>query len=182
MYVDHDDENDDDYYYSVVEEYCGQVDANNSYIPNGYGSKHRGSKCSKNYGLIMYSGHFLDGDEHGKGIQRFIDGRVRPGKWEKGKFQKTNTIFNRGDHVYITPMLECCGDDTIISYINRDVYNGPIARDLPDGNDGVMSYANGDVYMGDWWQGQRHGRGSFVSFAGGVERVGQWVYDVFKSS
>lgn len=85
-----------------------------------------------------YTGQWLNGARHGRGVQIFKDGSIYEGYW------KNNVPNGRGRLIFV----------------NGEVYDGNYMNDKPHGT-GTFYYVNDErvKYEGDWVEGQPEGTG-----------------------
>lgn len=105
-----------------------------------------------------YVGEWKADQQHGKGKQKWTDGRVYEGQFDEGRFS------GEGRMVWSTPK-------------GLLVYEGQYRDDLKHGM-GKFVWADGRTYEGEWCCGKRHGRGRYVN-ARSEQKVGYWLDDKF---
>lgn len=106
-----------------------------------------------------YVGQWEADQQHGRGQQKWPDGRVYEGEFKVGQFS--------GE-----------GKMTWVSQKGFLVYEGQYRDDLKHGS-GKFTWADGRTYEGEWCLGKRHGRGRYVN-ARFEQRVGYWLDDKFE--
>ncbi|WP_148863191.1 MORN repeat-containing protein [Marinobacter fonticola] len=99
-------------------------------------------------GGLEYTGHFVDGQFHGKGTALYPDGSRYRGDWSAGKRSGEGT-FRAADGSSYTGQFD------------NDEFNGQ----------GTLTRANGDVLTGQWSGGRLEGHGSLTT-ANGMFYVG----------
>jgi len=105
-----------------------------------------------------YCGQWEADIQHGRGEQKWADGRVYEGQFEMGKFS------GEGRMVWSTQK----------GFL---VYEGQYRDDLKHGV-GKFVWADGRTYEGEWCLGKRHGRGRYIN-ARFEQKVGYWLDDKF---
>jgi len=105
-----------------------------------------------------YEGQWESDTQHGRGKQKWTDGRVYEGEFELGKFS---------------------GDGRMVWNTQKGllVYEGQYKDDLKHGV-GKFVWADGRTYEGEWCCGKRHGRGRYIN-ARLETKVGYWLDDKF---
>jgi len=105
-----------------------------------------------------YEGQWESDMQHGRGTQKWTDGRVYEGHFELGKFS------GEGKMIWSTQK-------------GLLVYEGQYKDDLKHGF-GKFVWADGRTYEGEWCCGKRHGRGRYIN-ARFETKVGYWLDDKF---
>lgn len=86
----------------------------------------------------VYSGEFINGKIHGKGVLDFTNGNRYSGEWQNGIREGQGKM----------------------AFKNGNLYEGSFVHNRMNGY-GTMKYANGDVYQGNWLTDQPHGKGKY---------------------
>ena len=96
-----------------------------------------------------YTGSYLDGKRHGRGVLRFKNGGYYEGEWAKDCYEGTGRYVSAGG-VYEGMFRggELCGRG-VFRWANGDVYDGEWAANAADGV-GAKTYADGRVEEGRW--------------------------------
>lgn len=89
---------------------------------------------------IDYQGSFVNGQFHGYGSARYVDGSRYQGDWFEGQRKGDGTFTNSTG-------------DTYVGQFSNDEFNG----------EGTLTKANGDIYTGYWIGGELNGQGSLTT-------------------
>jgi hypothetical protein len=122
----------------------------------------------------VYSGEFVNGHLHGKGVMTYKTGRVFEGDFsDNAPDGYGEEVYENGDR-YAGKYRRGfkCGSGVYI-YSNGDVYKGEFADNKPNGR-GVLTMKNGSVYEGEFKNGRCGGRGVF-RYKNGDLYDGEWV-------
>ena len=106
--------------------------------------------------LGTYSGNFLKGRFHGKGVWLNINGEKYDGSWEGGMRNGTGKSINNGEQ-----------------------YSGGFLNDAYHG-EGILIMSNGDKYIGQFKNNSFHGIGTYVPTNPFLKpKHGNWVNNQF---
>jgi hypothetical protein len=96
-----------------------------------------------------YTGSYVDGKRHGRGVLRFKNGGYYEGQWAKDCYEGTGRYVSAGG-VYEGMFCggELCGRG-VFRWANGDTYDGEWASNAADGV-GTKTYADGRVEEGRW--------------------------------
>lgn len=120
-----------------------------------------------------YNGQWMNGKRHGLGKLSVLQAHnpdrfgVRQCGIYEGEWDDDDIIRGR------VQLAAYKMDDSNISIINGDVYEGDFNRNGYFDGLGVLTRATGDVYKGEWWAGKQEGNGHLKK-ANGNEYDGQW--------
>jgi len=106
-----------------------------------------------------FTGWFLNGMKHGKGMQTYEDGTFYEGEWVNGL---------RDGYGYLAS--KCPKTSRI-----KRIYTGLWANDKPSGY-GIKTFPDGGVYKGEFMRGKRHGVGHMY-YSDGHVYTGMWTND-----
>lgn len=120
------------------------------------GQRHGHGKRSSQTG--EYEGQWEFDTQHGRGTQKWTDGRVFEGQFDQGKFEGEGRMEWRTQKGLL-------------------VYEGQYKDDLKHGF-GKFVWTDGRTYEGEWCCGKRHGRGRYIN-AKLETKVGYWLDDKF---
>lgn len=106
----------------------------------------------------QYTGSFLHGKPHNKGVLKNSDGSIYEGAFENGY-----------KHGYGT-----------LKFASGDVYQGNFEKGVVSGI-GMITYLNGDTYEGEWLNGNYSGKGKYT-FGDGENYTGDFLDGTFTGS
>ena len=117
-----------------------QVPSLDHYTGNGRHVYKDGSK---------YTGGYLDGKRHGRGVLRFKNGGYYEGQWADDGYEGTGRyVSTTGVYEGMFRKGELCGRG-VFRWANGDTYDGEWAGNAADGV-GTKTYADGRVEEGRW--------------------------------
>ena len=127
-------------------------------------------------GKETYTGEFLDGLRHGKGVHCFSNGDVYDGEWVKGIWTGTGKYTWSSGEVYEGEWSNALrhGQGTM-TWKNGATYTGEWKNGKCNGY-GVMTYADGSRYEGEFKNDKRHGDGTYY-YTDGSSQTGRWEND-----
>ena len=109
---------------------------------------------------VTYSGDFIDGQFHGRGVYTFAE---ESGKVYEGEFYE-NEIHGKG----------------VMRWADGSVYTGAFVKGRMEGY-GEWTAADGSYYKGFWKNDMRHGENGQAFDAQSSGRIqGQWLNDVYQ--
>lgn len=142
--------------------------------PNGFGKM---IYTDNKYLHKEYEGTFLSGEKYGRGIMKYVDGKIYDGEWDKDSPNGQCNIKYYDDNKYDGEYIGEIKDGKnfgygIRKYADGDIYEG--MWDKTRQGKGIMKYADGDIYDGEWDKGNIHGQGT-MKYSDGDIYEGNWI-------
>lgn len=123
-----------------------------------------------------YTGTFLKGKKHGKGLYEWVNGDKYDGEWDDGKRHGKGVMaLATGDTYDGDWSNDMFTGDGVYKSTNGNTYNGKWLNNKKDGK-GVFTWANHATYDGFWSNDKRQGEGVFMNFKG-EKYDGEWFDD-----
>lgn len=128
----------------------------------------------------IYSGDFLEGAIHGRGIMTWANGDKYEGTFENNfRTGKGTHTWANGDK-YIGEFLKNQRTGKgVFTWKDGTKYDGSFSSDQMTG-EGTLTNTSGDRYIGSWVDGQRSGKG-IQTFSNGDRLDGTWEKDLYLS-
>lgn len=175
--------------------YFGQVEAVNSFIPDGMGilifpddrtyigsfknSKRNGSGVMIWSTKEKYIGQWVEDNISGAGIAYLSSDDIWRGLFLLGTFWRgINRIENNGNVYYIEYDSNINTGRVFVVYSNGTYYLGNYNSSGSLSGTGIMLYSNGDIYSGQFRSGLKSGKGVYT-YSNGDELNGNWLNDSF---
>lgn len=146
---------------------------------NGYGTY---VWLNANTANKEYSGEWLDGNYHGKGVMLYRNGDKYDGEWVKNNKEGQGIMQYANGDTYSGGWLHDQKHGIGEFYWESPArtspkkHNGNYENDVICGH-GSMMYANGDTYEGEFLDGKRNGTGTYKWYQNTIEKeyTGQWL-------
>lgn len=135
-----------------------------------------------------YSGRWLSGKPHGRGVLKWPDGRVYSGMFRNGledgygEYRIPNKSLNKEDH-YVGSWKEgkMCGQG-VYSYASGEVFEGCFQDNMRHGHgllrSGKLTSSSPSMFIGQWTMDKKAGYGVFDDITRGEKYMGMWQDDV----
>jgi hypothetical protein len=128
----------------------------------------------------VYSGDFLEGAIHGRGIMTWANGDKYEGTFENNSRTGIGTYTWANGDKYVGEFLnnQRTGKG-VFTWKDGTKYDGSFNSDQMTG-EGTLTNSSGDKYHGSWIDGQRNGKG-IQTFSNGDRLDGTWEKDLYLS-
>ncbi|XP_006862092.1 PREDICTED: alsin [Chrysochloris asiatica] len=135
-----------------------------------------------------YSGRWLSGKPHGRGILKWPDGKMYSGMFRNGledgygEYRIPNKTLNKEDH-FVGHWKEgkMCGQG-IYSYASGEVFEGCFQDNMRHGHgllrSGKLTSSSPSMFIGQWVMDKKAGYGVFDDITRGEKYMGMWQDDV----
>ncbi|KAH0621650.1 hypothetical protein JD844_023179 [Phrynosoma platyrhinos] len=153
----------------------------------------------------IYDGRWLSGKPHGRGVLKWMDGRIYSGMFRNGledgflsnclcmvrnmfhidrhgEYTIPNKILKKNDH-YVGYWKEgkMCGQGTY-SYATGEVYEGSFQDNMRHGHgllrSGKLTSTSPSMFIGQWMMDKKTGYGVFDDITRGEKYMGMWQDDL----
>jgi len=126
-----------------------------------------------------YTGEFLDGLAHGKGVYYYSNGERSTGEFRNGirNGQITHTWPNGQQYIGESRNGYWVGKG-IIAYVSGDRYEGQWSDSKKNGQ-GIYIWLDGSKFIGEFKNNIRNGQGTQYDTNGSIKQQGLWRDDVF---
>lgn len=124
-----------------------------------------------------YSGNFVSGQRHGKGLYACPNGYVYEGNYTMGQMNGRGSeslpTGERYDGEFVNGMRQGQG---LMVFTDGSTYEGGYVNGKRNGS-GTQKFADGSTYIGDWKDDRRNGEGVYTTADGQWTFDGSWVND-----